>query len=274
MRLKRLLYRYDGVTAGEKLYLYLRSEFIDDTEAWAEPRETLEATGRALELVDLFQQIAAVNLTGRFVVAGSSFADRNAVSDPLFQQAFQEFIEDTIGTTGERVDRVYRLAEQAVIAARRPASDGLLNRFEKWALRHHPHSYICRAALDFTRAHPHFTYTCEHVWPRMYGGDSVEDNFLPCCQDCNSRIKRDFASWSLINVQALILGVAPRPDNLREIDNVYKFGRDPRSDQNQCPDTIWFFPVQIQYTSGAHFRPFLNKVETPCRLAFPGQILA
>ncbi len=230
MRLKRLLYRYDGVTAGEKLYLHLRSEFID-TQAWEEARETLKATGRALELIDLFQQIAAVNLTGRLVVAGSSFADRNPVSDPLFQQAYEDFIQDTIGQRGERVNRVYRLAEQAVVVARRPASDGLLNRFERWAQRQHPHCYMCQAALDFTRTHQRFTYTCEHVWPRMYGGDSIEDNFLPCCADCNSRIKRDFASWSQVNVQALVLGVGPKANNLREIDNIYKFAMHYRAAQ-------------------------------------------
>ena len=230
MRLKRLAYRYDGVTAGEKLYLYLRSEFID-TESWEGAREALGATGRALEFLDFFQQIAAVNLTGRLVVAGSSFADQNPVSDPLFQQAYTEFIRDTIGEMGERSNRVYRLAEQAVLAARQSASDGILNRFERWAQRHHPRCYMCRAELDFSRQHRFFTYTCEHVWPRMYGGDSMEDNFLPCCADCNSRIKRDLASWSQVNVQALILGIGPKPSNLREIDNVYKFAMHYRAAQ-------------------------------------------
>ncbi len=230
MRLKRLLYRYDGVTAGEKLYLHIRSEFID-THAWQEPQEMLQVTGRALEFIDLFQQIAAVNLTGRLVVAGSSFADRNPVSDPLFEQGYLDFIRDTLGETSERADRVYRLAEQAVIAARRSASNGLLNRFEKWAQRHHSHCYMCRTDLDFTRQHQRSAYTCEHVWPRMYGGDSVEDNFLPCCMDCNSRIKRDFASWSQVNVQALILGIGPKPDNLKEIDNIFKFAMHTRAAQ-------------------------------------------
>jgi hypothetical protein len=230
MRLKRLLYRYDAVTAGEKLYLHLRTEFID-TQAWREPQETLLATGRALEFIDLFQQIAAVNLTGRFVVAGASFAQRNPVSDPLFEQDYLEFIRDTLGESGERADRVYRLAEQAVIASRRLPSAGLLNRIEKWAQRHHQHCYICRAPLDFTRQHERFAYTCEHVWPRMYGGDSTEDNLLPCCMDCNSRIKRDCASWSQVSVQSLILGIGPKPNNLKEIDNIFKFAMHTRAAQ-------------------------------------------
>src|SRR5260370_24681573 len=99
---KGLLYRDDAVTAGEKLYVCLRCEVID-AETWEGTRESLEATGRAVELIDLFQQIAAVNLTGRLVVAGSSFADRNPRSDPLFQQAYTAFIQDTIGEAGEGI---------------------------------------------------------------------------------------------------------------------------------------------------------------------------
>ena len=222
VRLKRLKYQYKCVTAGEKLYLYLRSEFID-SEGWEEVGVALEPTGRSLELVDLFQQIAAVNLTGRLVVAGSSFADRDPVSDPLFRQAFEDFAKDTLGESGERFDRVYRLAEQAVVVARRPPTQAQLDRFERWAQRNHPHCYMCAAELDFTRARPQFTYTCEHVWPRMYGGDSIDDNFLPCCADCNSRVKRDLATWSQVNVQSLILGVGLKPEKLQKIDNVYNF---------------------------------------------------
>jgi hypothetical protein len=230
MRLKRLLYRYNGVTAGEKLYLHLRSEFVD-SPVWEGTREALEATGRFLEFVDLFQQIAAVNLAGRLIVAGSSFAERNPMADPLFEQGYKDFIRDTIGETGERFNRVYRLAEQAVVAAGRPASNGALNRFERWAQRNHPHCYMCRASLDFTRTHDRFTYTCEHIWPRRYGGDSIEENFLPSCADCNWRIKQDFASWSQVNVQAILLGIGPSVKSLKGINNVYNFAMHCRAAQ-------------------------------------------
>lgn len=222
MRLGRLLYQYTCATAGERLYLHLRTEFID-SDAWQDVRESLSATGRSLEFIDLFQQIAAVNLAGRLVVAGNSFADRHPVGDLQFQQVFTDFVRETIGESGERANRVYRLAEQAVIAARRGPTTGQLNRFERWAERNHPLCYMCRAELDFTRQDPRATYTCEHVWPRMYGGDSTEENFLPACADCNSRIKSDLAGWAQVNVQALILGVSPSAGSLRAVNNVYNF---------------------------------------------------
>lgn len=222
MRLKKLRYHYNCVTAGEKLCLYLRSEFID-SRAWEGVGLALEATGRSLELVDLFQQIAAVNLTGRLVVAGNSFADRDPISDPLFRQAYEDFIQDTIGESGERFDRVYRLSEQAVVAARRPPTQALRDKFERWARRNHPRCYMCNCELDFSGVHPYFKCTCEHVWPQMYGGDSIEDNFLPCCADCNSRVKDHLATWSQVNVQSLILGVGHAPEKLQKINNVYNF---------------------------------------------------
>lgn len=222
MRLKSLRYHYNCVTAGEKLYLYLRSEYID-SQAWEAVGLALEPTGRSLELVDLFQQVAAINLTGRLVVAGSSFADRDPVNDPLFRQAFEDFIKDTIGESGERFDRVYRLSEQAVVAARRSATPAQEDKFEKWARRNHTHCYMCNCDLDFSRSHPFFGYTCDHVWPRMYGGDSVDENFLPCCAHCNSRVKRELATWSQVNVQSLILGVGVTTEKLQKIENVYNF---------------------------------------------------
>jgi hypothetical protein len=230
MRLKRLLYRYNGVTAGERLYLYLRTEFID-SPVWEGTRDVLEVTGRYLEFVDLFQQIAAVNLAGRLVVAGVSFSNRNPVSDPLFEQAFKDFIRDTIGVTGDRFNRVYRLAEQAVAAAGQSASQGLQNRFRRWAERNHPYCYMCRAALDFAGTDQRFAYTCEHIWPQMYGGDSVEDNFLPSCGDCNWRIKQDLAGWSQVNVQAILLGVGPSIKSLKGINNIYRFAMHHRAAQ-------------------------------------------
>jgi hypothetical protein len=222
MRLKRIRYRYKCVTAGEKLYVHLRSEFIE-SHAWLDVQDVLQATGRALELVDFFQQIAALNLAGRIVVAGRSFAERTPLDDPLFRQELKEYIGDTIGESSDRIERVYRLAEAAVLAASDKSKPGQLSRFERWAKKSHTHCYMCNASLDFSRTHKFFSYTCEHVWPRMYGGDSIEDNFLPSCADCNSRIKRDLASWSQVNVQALILGVNPSAKSLQSIDNTYNF---------------------------------------------------
>jgi hypothetical protein len=43
------------------------------------------------------------------------------------------------------------------------------------------------------------------VWPRAYGGESVEENLLPACKSCNGR-KGDIAMWALYPIQAIVCG--------------------------------------------------------------------
>jgi hypothetical protein len=230
MRIKEIFHRYPCATAGERLYIFIRSELIS-ARAWFDLQDVLEFTGRHTELVDLFQQVAAVHLTGRLVVAGASFAEIHDMSDLQFRQNYTEFIRDTTGETGERSGKLYRLAEAAVRACRRAPSHGQLRNFEAWAQRRHPRCFMCDVALDFAVQGTRASFTCEHIWPRMYGGDSIEENFLPSCYDCNCRIKKDLASWAAVGVQSLILGIRPSARSLESIDNVYNFALHYRAAQ-------------------------------------------
>ena len=181
--------------------------------------------------MDLFQQVAAVHLTGRLVVAGASFADLHDMSDLQFTQNYSEFIKGTTGESGERFKKLYRLAETAVRACRRHPSHGQLKSFEAWARKRYPRCFMCDAALDFAVHGTRASFTCEHIWPRMYGGDSIEENFLPSCYDCNCRIKKDLATWAGVGVQSLILGIQPSARSLEGIDNVYNFALHYRAAQ-------------------------------------------
>ncbi len=149
MRFREILHRYPCETAGERLYVYIRSELVG-SHTWSDLQEALEMTGRHTELVDLFQQIAAVHLTGRIVVAGTSLADVHGMSDPQFSRNYSEFIKDTTGESGERSAKLYRLAESAVRSARRGPSHGQLRSFEAWARRRHPRCFMCDVTLDFS----------------------------------------------------------------------------------------------------------------------------
>lgn len=45
--------------------------------------------------------------------------------------------------------------------------------------------------------------TLEHVWPSSLGGDSVPDNLVPACADCN-RVKSDLVTWEQGSVHEFI----------------------------------------------------------------------
>ena len=230
MRFREILHSYPCKTAGETLYLYIRSELVG-THTWLDLEQTLQVTGRWIELVDLFQQVAAVHLAGRLVVAGASFAEAHSMSDPQFRQRYAEFIKDTTGESGERYERLYRLAEAATRASRQQVSHGQLKSFAAWARRNHAHCFMCNVDLDFRTRDDRASFTCEHIWPRMYGGDSILENFLPSCYDCNCRVKRDFATWAGVGVQSLILGIRPSARSLEAVDNVYNYALHCRAAQ-------------------------------------------
>jgi hypothetical protein len=104
-------------------------------------------------------------------------------------------------------------------------------RLRAWAMKSHPRCYICGTYLDFTVPQQQNSYTLEHIWPRAYGGNSIEENLLPACDSCNSRKKRHFATWVMPAVQSLLLGIAPGEQRLSEIEGSYKFSLHYRAAQ-------------------------------------------
>ena len=55
---------------------------------------------------------------------------------------------------------------------------------------------MCGSSLDFVNDNDN-AFTCEHIWPRSYGGDSIEENLLPSCKSCNSNKKKNFVNLVL-----------------------------------------------------------------------------
>lgn len=54
--------------------------------------------------------------------------------------------------------------------------------------------YMCGVSLSRKKGLSN-TYTIEHIWPISYGGDTIEENLLPACADCNSK-RGNMLSWA------------------------------------------------------------------------------
>lgn len=54
--------------------------------------------------------------------------------------------------------------------------------------------YMCGVTLNRKKGKAD-TYTIEHIWPISFGGDTVEENLLPACADCNSK-RGSMLSWA------------------------------------------------------------------------------
>ena len=211
-----------GVTAGERLCNLINHKILKG-DAWSSLELLLDPTGRSEQLVQFFRQVSAVTLTGRIVMAGSSYAATTPMYDPQFKTLLQEHLRNTVGIPYRHLDELYRFAERAIQAAIENAPQSIVKSMRAWAEIRHDWCYMCGCTLDFEKPDPIRGYTLEHIWPHSYGGDNIKDNFLPACAACNSRKKADFATWAMPAIQSLMLGITPKETRLDEIHGSFKF---------------------------------------------------
>lgn len=174
-------------------------------------------------MIDFFHQLTTVNLAGRLVIGGASILARFDINDPQFQHELFTFLRDNLEIPPRLINETYRFVHRAVKASQESISDSLRRRFKRWAQNKHTHCYLCGVALDFDDTNSYCGFTCEHIWPRSYGGNSIEENLLPACQSCNSSKKGHFATWVMPAIQSLIMGFNPTSQRLQEIEGCYKF---------------------------------------------------
>lgn len=219
-----------GVTDGEILCHYVNHN-IFATNAWVTLKEALRSTGRADELVNFYRQLGAVSLTQRIVKAGVSYADEFDMSDPQFRIEFRSYLRDSIGLPTLLLDSFYRFSERAVTAAKEAFPPGLQRRMRQWSEERHPRCYMCGIGLDFADADVGHRYTCEHIWPRNYGGNTNVDNLLPACKVCNGSRKKDFATWVIPSIHSVAIGMSPSEEGMKSITGELKFALHYRAAQ-------------------------------------------
>jgi hypothetical protein len=211
-----------SATDGERLCNYINHRLLASS-SWESLALALAPTGRASDLVDFYRELAAVTQTGRIVSAGRSLAEKVGAEGPELRKEFTALLREYFGIPSKLLDEFFRFSQRAVNAALEPLQKSVQKEMEAWAVRNHTHCYMCSATLDFHDREQLNSYTCEHVWPRSYGGNSIPENFLPACSSCNSKKKANFATWVMPAIQSLVLGLAPGQDRLQEIHGSYKF---------------------------------------------------
>lgn len=220
--------KYDFVTAGEQLAYFIDQNVLTDNP-WAKVEEALLYTGRSEALCVFFREITVINLTCRIVTAGTSLLKettgrpQRSPSDTGFEKEFRNFIRERLYLRPPLSNDLFRNALRAVESARHDATTNERNTFKSWAQRQHPFCYMCGIPLDFTEQHKHYKFSLEHIWPQRYGGDSIEKNWLPSCGSCNSRKKRDFATWAMPGIQSVVLGFSPSDNEYTMVDGTHRF---------------------------------------------------
>ncbi|MCP4696845.1 MAG: HNH endonuclease [Gammaproteobacteria bacterium] len=210
------------VTDGEKLCQFIETHLISNAK-WSVLETGLEYTGRKAELIDFFHQLTTVNLAGRLVIGGTSILEQFNIDNPQFECKLRIFLRKNLEIPHHLIDETYRFVHRSVQASQENISDTSRRKFKKWAKTKHARCYLCGVGLDFDNANSPISFTCDHIWPRSYGGNSIEDNLLPACESCNSKKKGNFATWVMPAIQSLIMGFKPTSQRLKEIEGCYKF---------------------------------------------------
>ena len=209
-------------TDGEKFYLYIKSQ-NQDVFDWSRFELMHNYTGRASQYIELFSEIVAVNLVCRLVSVGRSIHDRFHIFDPEFDYEFKKYLRDYLSLQATQFDQFYRFCKSAVRASIGGINATVRRNLTAWSQRTHDFCYMCGVRLDYSSDLPYNAFTLEHLWPQSYGGNSIEENLLPACRACNSKKKKDFATWAMPAIQSMIYGLEDSEEKLDEIDGSYKY---------------------------------------------------
>ena len=221
------MFEYRKISAGEVLCAYLYEKVVD-TNIWSRLEDRhFHTTARPKEFRRFFQEAIALNLTRRLILA-AEFVRLNQCPEPT-ETHFIGLLDKPICKLGlmEKNQRgqISRLLKDALICSRHSISTRLRQGMLNWSRGHHNFCYLCGKELNFnlTQNENDSDITLDHLWPQAYGGDSIEENILPACRDCNSRKKRDYASWAGCNVHTLMVGVDPSEGAIMSIGLQFQY---------------------------------------------------
>ena len=195
------MYPYE--TNGQYLARYLLDHHLDGGgRHWSGLGGALLASNRGADWVEAFQEMASLQLARRLISAGDKLIERHDL--PAAEAEIKQAIFDTMDVCYESVSDVYIRLLPAVQSARQTISRSVRRSITALAKREMPYCYLCGAEVDFS-ANGHNAFTLDHVWPRIYGGNSDFDNLLGACRSCNEA-KGSEPSWAMYPIQSYVAG--------------------------------------------------------------------
>jgi 5-methylcytosine-specific restriction endonuclease McrA len=223
------------VTAGELLCTFVKRNVLDGGP-WQDLTTALSPTGRGAWWAEFVEEVVATQFIGRLVTAGRSIAEElggniTAVGSIQFRQQVQALISDT---TLASLDRSAERKMQDLVERAVRATFGSVSEADRKILRDEatrmPRCYLCNQLLvmrldsevEPSEQQLKRAVAIDHVWPRMFGGDTVVENLALACRDCNNR-KANYANWAMVDVQSLVLGYRPSTNDLERIPGWRRF---------------------------------------------------
>jgi hypothetical protein len=185
------------VTFGEELFLRLYRELGHPIEVRGPAVIDLDFLIAPQLFRDFARLSATLEIFLRCVRASRHFFETQGHLSP--KQVGQALRQEVDLPAGLYTDREFlECAKQTGrIASLKPRSPAI----ERNATRTEPRQcYLCDVPLTDTPG-ARDQFTIEHMWPLSLGGDTVEDNLLPACKNCNDT-RQHVVTWAWGPVQS------------------------------------------------------------------------
>lgn len=217
-----------AVTEGERLFTLIRDRVLDEVGNGGllsgSQCEALSNLSGSPDFSAYIRGAVAIHALRRLMKYWRSEKESTA-NEATYIGKVSRFITDEIFPELSK-DRVSQLARY-VIKASDSSNRTIPNRTRKNVVAEFGtlKCYLCSRDLYLNVAEQDGSFfTLEHIWPSSLGGDSVEENLLPACRECQ-RLKGDALSWEWIAVHDVVLPVLPPIEALNAIPKRIRIAR-------------------------------------------------
>jgi hypothetical protein len=215
------------VTAGERLYFLIRDEVIhsigERNARWPQAQAYFDALDGGSTFTAYIKGTVAVRATRQLLRYWKSKRD-DVGDETQYVKTISKFVREEMFPSID-VDLCRRLARNVEDASQ--ASDRAVKRSHRRAVlgTGKCRCFLCGALLDVGVPKGSAEYpTLEHLWPASMGGDTIEENLLPACSECQ-RVTKDTLSWEWYNIHNLVLPAEPSQDALDAVDKRTRYAR-------------------------------------------------
>lgn len=205
-------------TAGERLFLLIRGDVLDSLgnkqANWMNFGQLIEMTGGGGDFTDYLRGAISAFAMRRLLRFWASEIDLTP-NEANHVRRVSKFVNEElfVGLDKQLTAEVAR----AVVAAHVVSSKEIPRGVRKLVTRDRQrlHCYLCNQPLDPDAIEGTEEFlTLEHLWPSSIGGDSIEENLLPACHECQG-ISKDTISWEWVNVHNYVLPPLPSAEALK-----------------------------------------------------------
>lgn len=211
-----------STTQGERLFMLIQDQVLgsigNQHVCWSTISTWFEHAGETPEFSNYIRGAVSVHTVRRLL---RYWEDEKKLTpdESAYVRKLKRFIKDEVFPSLDE-DLTMKLA-RAVIAAENVSGKAISPTVRRGVLgaKKLHNCYLCSAELDSTIPEGQVKHlTLEHLWPTSIGGDSIEENLLPACVNCQNHTK-DTMSWEWLNVHNLVLSASPSNSALTSITN-------------------------------------------------------